>query len=113
MKLDILKNERTRSLFSRLNIYIAITLSALLKACGLKSISSAGKKLISIESTDGESITLDYENNEAAEKRLLAINGGQEINQKKTNQIEQYNKIEDSKVKSSDLQLNYANQEDN
>ena len=43
MKFNIVKNKRTRSLFAQLNIYVAIALSAVIKACvGDKSLSSGG-----------------------------------------------------------------------
>jgi hypothetical protein len=42
MKLDISRTKRTRSLLNQLNIYIAIGLSALIKACGGKLPSSGG-----------------------------------------------------------------------
>jgi hypothetical protein len=43
MKSNIIKNKQPRSLFSQLNIYIAIALSAVIKACGGGALGSSGK----------------------------------------------------------------------
>jgi hypothetical protein len=53
MKSNIEKNKRTRSLFAQLNIYVAIALSALIKACGGKSSSSGGGNVgVNIKSSE-------------------------------------------------------------
>jgi hypothetical protein len=62
MKSNILRNKRTRSLFSQLNIYVAIALSALIKACGGKSLSSGGVN-VDVDNTEKEINTQVYDSN--------------------------------------------------